>query len=143
MSSFKKPLKIPVFEHLDSLSKSELIFYEEIWAAEKEKGQTEGASEKHSMLVNEMERRMNLVNDLELYTWEDVKDATNILYTKFFDDSVEDYVGTLCNNSLSHPMVQVLAFVGVYMPEGSDVNNEIKLLRKAYKQMQRERKIGY
>lgn len=77
------------------------------------------------------------------YTWQDVKDATNHLFKRFFNNNVNDYVGGVCDDALPSALTYVLAYVGAYNPGGDDVDHDIELLRKAYKQITTEGKIGY
>lgn len=57
MCGKRKPLKVPVFDHLDNLYDSELEFYESYWRGIKERTNTEDSITKHNMLLEEMEKR--------------------------------------------------------------------------------------
>ena len=83
-------------------------------------------------------------NNVIEYTWTDCKDATNRLYRELFGVKVDDFVGTVANNSLPSCVTTIMAHVGAYPNCVVDDNShDIELLRSAYKQLHVEGKIGY
>lgn len=76
------------------------------------------------------------------YSWDDVKNATNRLYTAFFNQDIKDYVGEIAHNALPSCIIQLLAYCAVYTPVDDQLLDDFGLLCQAYMQLEEEGKIG-